>query len=80
MRFACDTLVLQERRHLFEAAQRLDPEALHVNLFVRRVERAALDPAVARARVFDEAVRVRVRSFGEAVGFEYGVPVRAYEV
>ena len=74
-----ELLVVRRRGQLLDAAQRLDPETLHVNLFVRRVERAALDPAVAEARVLDEAVAVRVGRRREAVGFEDRLPVGAQE-
>ena len=53
---------------LGEVAARLDEESLRVQFFVRRVQRPALDPAVANARVLDEAVGVGVGGGVEGVG------------
>ena len=48
-------------------ARRLDPQSLQVDLFVRRIERAAFHPAVADVRVLDQAVAVGVGGRGEAI-------------
>ena len=56
--------------HLGERATGLDPHPLHVDLLVRRVESAALHPAVAEARVLHEAVAVGVGGRREAPGLE----------
>jgi hypothetical protein len=58
--------VARRLRHLGEAAARLDPHALHVDLLVRRVQGPALHPAVAELRVLHEAVAVGIGRGGEA--------------
>ena len=70
--------VARRLRHLGQAAARLDPRALHVDLFVRRVQGAALHPAVSELRVLHEAVAVRVRGGREAPRLDDGLPCLAY--
>src|SRR5262245_37811036 len=61
--------------HFGQAAQCLDPQSLHVDLFVRWIERAALDPAVTCLGILDQVVLVGVGRSGEPVSLQDRLPV-----
>src|SRR5438034_2439339 len=78
-RFRSQLLVIHLLGQARYASERLDPKALHVDLFVRRIERAAFHPAVPEVSVLDQTISIGVTRGCESISLHDRVPVFLYE-
>src|SRR6185503_18592571 len=60
--------------------ERFEPQPLHVDLFVWRIEGATFYPAVSKAGVFDQAIAIGVGRGGESIRLHDRFPVLPYEI
>src|SRR5262245_9272282 len=78
--FRCQLLVIELVGKLGNRSERFNPQTLHVDFFVRRIQRASFHPAVTKVGVFDQSVSIGVGRRCESIGFEYRFPVSLYEL